>query len=637
MVKNRLLSLFIISILLCGLVGVFLNPECYVQAQTQTSHVLGSQVINTGALQLLQNNVVGSVFTMPVSSVITNMTVDLLFYDDLLFTGKCAIYWHGNLSLIAATTERNITAYGYSSSGWYTFDFTVPLNLQGGTEYVLAAWGSANVSNSVYIAKGEGGTINQGHVDAEAYAASFPDPLVPTHNGICYPIYTVYADNTVVTSNPAIGAEVTVNGSAYSTPAYFSLSNGNHTFTADPSLIYLDAGYVFANYTVNGTDTYTTSSVTLNITAPTNISLSYDMYSDGLFHFYGPYNETSGSLINENVTVVAHYNNAANYEFILNGSSVYPPDYNVMYFEFFFSDNTTRQYWIDPSELVSSIYVFKPDDPVTYTINFLDYTGVLQTYPYVTVQAYVNGSLFTVEKRMVDEENTFLVSLIMGNKYTLIIGNEANSFVYGEYVATASTAVQLILRGVDLPKETLMQYKYLTFYVYRDFSSSSVLFFYNDSKAATISLTISFIDPTGVTAYSAIYNSVDTVTLNWTSAVNATSYQVLVVVEHGDYGDVDWRQYLIGEFGVGPAMFDFGFLGDWSFDLTYLFPAIIILFIAGCFSALNAEVGAILVVIFGVLLSAMGWIPIPVGSLVAAGAFAILMALVYNKRRVGVY
>lgn len=634
MVKKQLLSLLIITTLLCGLVGCFFNPDNYVQAQT--SHILGYSGVGVNLVSI-ENLITGSLVYMPISSSIENITVQIISYAagaNSLTAAKCAVYKHSDLSLVATTAERTSLSLAYGSQT-LTFTFASSIALQGGTEYILAFWGTADVPIDTYV--GGTGSGSNGHTESLPYAASFPDPLVPVADSYTYTIYTVYSDNVAVTSNPAVGADVTINGTAYSTPAYFSLSDGNHTFTAENSLVYGDSAYIFANWTVNGTDVYTTQSVTLNITAPTNLTSAYSVYSAGLFHFYGPYNETSGLLLNENVTVIVHYNDAPNYEFILNGTWLYPPDYNVMFFEFIFSDNSTRQYWIDPSEVLTSIYVFKVDVPEVYTINFLDYTGVLQTYPYVAIQAYVNGTLFTVEKRMVDEQNTLLATLLEGSKYTLVIGNEANSFVYGEYTATASTAVQLILRGVDLPKESLMKFKYLTFYAYRDFSSSSILFYYNDSKADTTSLTVSFWTSDGVPAYNVTYTGVNTVTLNWTSAVNSTAYQVIVTATHGLYGEVEWRQYLLGEFGVGPAMFDFSFLGTWSFDLTYLFAAIIILFIAGCFSALNAEVGAVLVVIFAVLLSAMGWIPIPVGSLVAAGAFAILMALVYNKRRVGVY
>ncbi|MFA5365957.1 MAG: hypothetical protein WC325_12310, partial [Candidatus Bathyarchaeia archaeon] len=349
--------------------------------------------------------------------------------------------------------------------------------------------------------------------------------------------------------------------------------------------------------------------------------------------------EDTGLFLNENVTVTAHYaatTGIPSYSFILNGSWVYPPDYNVQYFEFLFDDNSTREYWIDPSEIITGIYVFKGTDTTGYVINFLDYTGVLQSYPFVTIKAYVNGSLFTVEKRRVDEQKSIGAYLVGGEKYQLTIGNDEFSFVYGDLLMTATTGVQLILRGVDLPKETLLMFKYVTFYAFRDYSTNSILFYYNDDKADTVSVAVTFTDSFGVVAYSNVFSS-DTVSLNWTSATNSSSYQLDVDVVHGEYGSLSWSQYFTNYAGEGPAMFDFSFMGDWSFDMTYLFPAILVLFAAACFSALNAEVGAVLSVVVAIILAWMGWIPVPVGSLIAGFAFAILMALVYSKRRAMVY
>jgi len=603
----------------------------------QTIYTLGSTSISgIGSITEVNYVVVGSVFNMPVSAPISNITVYFDVYSaPTVFTGKCAIYTHSDLALVATTEEREITLI---SNSWNTFNFSSEINLQGGTDYILAVGGETSVDNSVYLPNVIG-TTNQGYIDSGVpYTGTFPDPLVPSHNSYKYPIYTVYNDNTVVTSTPEIGADITVNGTDYPTPAYFSLSNGNHTFTAESSKVYNVKAYTFDHWLVNDTDSYETEAVTLNITAPTTLEAYYTELS-GVFTFYGPYDELTGELLNENVTVTAHYADGtgiADYSFVLNGTWVYPPDYSVQYFEFLFDDNTTRQYWIDPSEIISSLYVFKGTDPTSYVINFLDYTGVLQTYPFVTIKASINGTLFTVEKRKVDELNSIGASLILGEKYQLTIGNEDYNFVYGDMLATATTGVQLILRGVDFPKETLLMFKNVVLYGLRDFSSSSISFYYADALNATTSVEVVFTDSLGTVAYSNTFTA-DYVNLNWTSAVNATSYQLDVTVTHESYGEFTWSQYFQNEAGDGPAIFDFGFLGTWSFDMTYLFPAILILFVAACFSALNAEVGAVLCVIVAIILTWIGWIPIPIGFLVACLALAILMALVYNKRRASIY
>ena len=635
--RKRFFGSVFLVLLLLSFLASFISFDN--TASAQSTYTLGSTNLGTGGvLQAIDGVVAGSVYYMPVSAPISNITVYLNVFDPTVFTGKCAVYRHSDLALVAATTERVIDlSAGSFGTGWYTFNFSTSINLQGATDYILAVWGSTTVATSVYT-NVVSGSVNQGHVDSAVYTGTFPDPMVPTQNNNAYPIYTVYGDNTVVTSSPANGADVTVNGTDYPTPAHFSLSNGNHTFTSEASKVYGSNAYVFDHWLVNSTDSYSTASITLNITAPTTIEIHYTILA-GVFHFYGPYDELTGNLLNENVTVTAHYadgTDIADYSFVLNGTWVYPPDYSVQYFEYLFSDNSTRQYWLDPSEIITDIYVFKGNDSTGYVINFLDYTGVLLSYPFVTVQAYVNGSLFTVEKRKVDEQNSIGANLIIGEKYQLIIGNEDYNFVYGDLFMTASTGVQLILRGVNFPKETLLMFKNVVLYGLRDFSSSSISFYYADALNATTSVNVVFTDSLGTVAYNQTFTA-DYVNLNWTSPVNSTSYQLDVAVVHEEYGDFTWSQYFQNEAGDGPAMFDFSFLGTWSINMTYLFPAILILFAAACFSALNAYVGAVLSVIVAAILTWIGWIPIPVGFLVAAFAFAILMALIYKKRSAMIY
>jgi len=631
---KKLCSFFLLFLLCFSLAAGFFNFNGFVQAQT--SYALGYSGA-TGALEPITDLVIGSLVSMPVAGSISNITVRFSNYASSTnkLTGKCAVYLHSDLSLVASTVAR-VDVSLFPAVNEIVFSFSSPIALQGGVDYILAFWGTSTYPDTTYVNYLSSGS--KGHTQSIAYSGIFPDPLVAVENGYTYAIYTVYGDNTVVSSSPAIGADVTFSGTDYPTPAYFSLSNGNHTFAAEPSKVFGDHAYTFSHWIINGSDNYAANPLTLNITASTTITIYYTEYS-GVFQFYGPYDELTGLLLNENVTVTAHYAESTgipDYSFILNGTWVYPPDYNVQYFEYLFSDGSTRQYWLDPSEIITSIYVLKGNSTTGYVINFLDYTGILLTYPFVTVKAYVNGSLFTVEKLKVDEQNSIGAYLINGEKYQLIIGNEAYNFVYGDLLMTASTGVQLILRGVNFPKETLLMYKNVVLYALRDFSSNSISFYYSDSKNMTNSVTVTFTDSDGVVAYSNSF-AADSISLNWTSAVNSTSYQLDVIVDHEEYGEFTWSQYFVKVSGEGAAMFDFSFLGNWSFDLTYLFPAILILFAAACFSALNAEVGALLSVIVAVFLTWMGWIPIPVGSLVAGLAFAILMALVYNKRRVGIY
>jgi hypothetical protein len=98
---------------------------------------------------------------------------------------------------------------------------------------------------------------------------------------------------------------------------------------------------------------------------------------------------------------------------------------------------------------------------------------------------------------------------------------------------------------------------------------------------------------------------------------------------------MEWNQIFASESGTAPFLLSW--LGSLDIDTSTLLPALLIIFVAGCFSVLNAHVGAVLTVIVAVILTWLGWISIPVGALVTSMFLAILMALIYAKRRVGSY
>lgn len=446
-----------------------------------------------------------------------------------------------------------------------------------------------------------------------------------------YVEYTVPSLQMTLTSSPAIAAEIAVNGTDYVTPSYVDITSGDTAhLVAEEAKIYSGTGYLFDHYLVNGTTSYTDRIKNLVITGDTNITAYYVEIPD-LYHFYGPYAEENGSLLDQNVTVTVYYDTDgySPYSFEFNGSWVYPTSPQAQHFLFTFEDNSTREYWVDQSEDVLPVYIFW-GDTTNYAINFLDTTGILQDYPYITAKRYVNGTLYTVEKRKVDVYNTVLMNLIPGRTYSIYLGNEESSYTFGDLTMTGTTSVQLVIRGVDFPKQTLLTQKTVHCYAYRN---SSIFVVYEDESEATTSVLVQVF----YGDFTLAYNTTETAqsfTVEWASADNETSYQVTVTVTHDTYGTLTFKQYLPADTALDTAPFGLEWLGDWTFDSSAILPALIILFVAGCFSAVNAYVGAVLMVITSIILSIMGWIPIPAGTIVAGFSLAILMALVYHKRGV---
>lgn len=349
------------------------------------------------------------------------------------------------------------------------------------------------------------------------------------------------------------------------------------------------------------------------------------------FDFHGVIDESTGVYLG-GCNVTAYFDGFVPETFEVYGNRTKGFSAMPTYLVYDLSPNS-REYWITGANAnASDLYIYN-DATTEYVINFLDYTGILKTYPYVEAQVNVEGVTVTVEKRKVDVQNSIIMALVEGRKYTLIIGDGSTTYTFGDLLMTATTGVQLTLKGAEFTKETLLTQKNVHIYATRNFTTGFISIYYEDTLNDTASVDIALTYTNGTTAYSTTETN-QTFTVNY-AADNATTYYLEATINHNTYGELPYRQVFLAE-GESEISWDMSWLGNLSFNTAYIFPALLILFVAGCFSALNAEVGAVLVSIFAIILTIMGWIPIPVGSLVAALFFAILMALIYNKRRIQV-
>jgi hypothetical protein len=298
------------------------------------------------------------------------------------------------------------------------------------------------------------------------------------------------------------------------------------------------------------------------------------------------------------------------------------------------SGEKNREYWIAGDEAYgATIHIFDGTF-TTYTINFLDLAGLLDTYPFITAKRYVNGTSMTVEKRKVDESNTVLMNLINGKKYSLTIGQATSVYTFGDLQTTSTTTIQLTLRGVDFPKETLLTYKYIRIYSYRHFGSPSgnITVVYQDLLLMTTSVKLDLYYKND-TLVSTNTQYTDSFVYTFLTIANNTDYKISAIITHERYGAYEWRQYFPRSFSTAP--WALGWMGNLTgITTSILLPIFLIVAVAGLFSQVNAEVGAIMACLVALLLTYMGWINIAAGSLVTAFFLAFAMAIVYAKRRV---
>lgn len=349
--------------------------------------------------------------------------------------------------------------------------------------------------------------------------------------------------------------------------------------------------------------------------------------------FHGLYNENTGLLTNDGVNVTAYFTDASSPQtFEVNGT------YNINFTGrpryFLFDLTNDREYWVSEDADYGEIYIF--DDGTTkYTIAFLDLAGVLDDYPFVEAKRYINGTLRIVERRRVDIDEKIEMSLINGVTYTLSIQDGA-SYTYGDLVMTSTTTVQLTLKGIEFPKETLLTYNYVRIYAIRVLGASgtgNITITYQDTLEQTVSVDIYINYKNGTNIYNAT-ETADSFSHVWASALNNTDYRLVVSINHARYGVYLWRQYFPRSFSDPP--WALGFLGTLPFATNIIIPSLLILFAAGAFSQINAEVGAFMAVVTAATLTYLGWIPIAPGYLITAFTLAILMGLIFAKRRVQV-
>jgi len=382
----------------------------------------------------------------------------------------------------------------------------------------------------------------------------------------------------------------------------------------------------------------------------TNVAVNslYDLYRyfgaanignlafENAWTFKGVFDEDTGLLkpvASRAVNVTAYYGDGSSpITFLVNGTYVFGTGSTPLYFHF--NTSSPRQYWLSDAEEPGTLYIF--DTSLTaYTISFLDLAGVLASHPFVEVERYINGSLTIVEKRKVDLEDKIQASLKQGTKYTLTIRNGV-SYVFGELLFTSDTTIVLTLKGIEFPKETLMIYKYVRVYATRAFGTpnGNITIFFQDTQGLTdyVHIYINYKNGTNIFYGKVIMGSATSFSYTYTSALNNTDYALTLTIEHERYGTYDWKQYFPRTHSTAPWGLDW--LGTLPFATNIILPSILIIFAAGAFSQINAEIGGFMAVVVAAALTYLGWIPIPAGYLITAFCLAVFMALVYAKRKV---
>lgn len=335
----------------------------------------------------------------------------------------------------------------------------------------------------------------------------------------------------------------------------------------------------------------------------------------------------------------------------VSGSSPYTLSYDpattaLVYFDFSIIDDSTtptttyhRQYWLTASDDNGLAFgggdfficFARTETPINFQIRAL---GGVSIPTYLEVSSIVNIANAVV-KVPLDANNIATVELIPNNIYMITLFSQNTSTIYSfGNVNTYTSPIVLTVSALDFPSSVLQQYKYLRLWASRP-SSTEITVSYQDTNLQTVSVVYTINYANGSTAYTATHTSANSFSDTWTSANSNTTYYVEATVIQSAFGTSTFAQVLLRS-GTSTSPIDLSFLGpSWPVDPTQIFWAMIVFIVFGCFSVLNAYIGAFAGVATAVIFTWLGWLIIPAGAIVAAFTLVFLVGIVYYKRRGG--
>ena len=453
---------------------------------------------------------------------------------------------------------------------------------------------------------------------------------------LAHATFTLYVEGYNETEGSSVAVEVSMDSVVVGDTPQTIVDAGSHYLNVETTDTFGDNfqgwlynGYLYIDNTLyisDSDDEQTVTAIYSTASSPPNGTSGIGNYT-----FIGLNEELSGNYLGS-VYVTAFYTVAGRSpeRFLVAGQYGYNTSVQPQYFHFELGDYD-REYWLAPNENDINIYILNSTF-TQYTINFLDSAGVLNDYPFVAAKGYINGSLVTLQKEQVDSVGNINLNLVNGFKYTLTLDSGSSEITFGDVVMTSATGVQLILKAIYFPKETLLTYRYMHIYPIRNGTDITINF--EDTQNNTSNVDLSIVDSDGAEQYSSTQSS-QTFSVTWSSAVANESYTVSASVNHTVYGVLDYSWYLVGTLDFDAEPFSLAFLGEIpNVNTAYLIPALLALFAAACFSVLSLEVGILAFLCVATIERMFNWLPIPMGLLVAGWALGLLAVLMLARRRI---
>jgi len=348
--------------------------------------------------------------------------------------------------------------------------------------------------------------------------------------------------------------------------------------------------------------------------------------------FYGAYNEQGTRDGAINVTVFRPEQGALTFE--LNGtynitSEVHPR----LVYEFDLGYNESRVYYWRAGVGYEDIYVFKPTSPYyTYYFTVVDYVGI--TNGYLETLINVNGTNRVVERWKLDVLNDLPFTLSWGHAYTIRLVSDQGTYVFGTYMAGATTSFTLTVTSDMFPPSST-HIGNVSVSVLR-LDADSIQMNYSDVANETDWVWVGIYRASDSMLFYSTNNTGYTHQITWNSADNNTDYSVQVIAEHQTRGTLTWVFSASAPFTPYNPWNALGFLGAFPIAPNQVIGFGMVLLVFSVFSTVSAKTGIIVGILLTMVLVFVGFLDISWSWLAVTFAIAIIAVLSLAKRERGI-
>jgi hypothetical protein len=315
---------------------------------------------------------------------------------------------------------------------------------------------------------------------------------------------------------------------------------------------------------------------------------------DYVYTLDGAYYENGTSYGAVNITAYTASNSSS---VEVDGETIFGSDEEVLLFVWSLSGGGSRRFYLP--DQTETFKVFFPEDTyATYEFSVIDYTGKLgEGTSYLEAYRTVNSTEELIERmRIQDTFNVVPLTLVVGQVYHLeILWNDGTTYDWGYFVAGIDPTPTIVISDLTFSQQAQLSYKFVNIEATRP-NSTHIQVNYEDTAPATYgtdwcNITVAFRNGTYVTGYN---SQAETLSWDWYSANNLSDYWVVVEIDHGFFGLLDYSELLDYDRTYN-SFPDLGILGTFGgINTANLTSLILVLGVFGGFSRYSAGLALIL-------------------------------------------